>query len=321
MLRRLRNSSGSRPGLKGMKKASSLRDASSAAAWAAWDRIAVRCGPTVKAVTEVVRPPFERAAFAIQRKVVWPIEDRAGTADAPTRALAFGVVLLLAVAAGVGGLLWAAPGGHDSPAVARVATEASQPLAVVKATPTAPSGPTLHGVAPVFKPAVTGHAPRATSTKPAKTTSSQPSSPSASTSSPASGTSSTAPSSSTASSSTAKASTAPGPPAGPAAISVARDFAGAFVLYETGHTDSAVRKSFGESATPVLSHSLLRRPPSLPANVTVPKAKVVNVVAAPSHGRVYPVSVSLLRVGITSELRLEMEQLRDKSWQVTNVLG
>ena len=65
----------------------------------------------------------------------------------------------------------------------------------------------------------------------------------------------------------------------------------------------------------------MRRPPRLPANVTVPQAKVVNVVAAPSHGRDYPVSVSLLRVGITSELRLEMEQLKDKGWQVTNVLG
>ena len=82
-----------------------------------------------------------------------------------------------------------------------------------------------------------------------------------------------------------------------------------------------MRKAFDASASPELSRSLLRRPPRLPANVTVPKAKVVNIVAAPSHGRVYPVSVSLLRVGVTSELRLEMEQLQDKSWQVTNVLG
>jgi hypothetical protein len=82
-----------------------------------------------------------------------------------------------------------------------------------------------------------------------------------------------------------------------------------------------VRKAFGQTATPELSHSLLRRPPRLPANVTVPKAKVVNVVAGPSHGGVYSLSVSLLRVGVTSELRLEMEQLKNKQWQVTNVLG
>ena len=53
----------------------------------------------------------------------------------------------------------------------------------------------------------------------------------------------------------------------------------------------------------------------------MPKAKVVNVVPGPSHGGVYPVSVSLLRVGLTSELRLEMEKLKGEGWRVTNVLG
>ena len=53
----------------------------------------------------------------------------------------------------------------------------------------------------------------------------------------------------------------------------------------------------------------------------MPKAKVLNVVPAPSHDRIYPVSVSLLRVGLTSELRLEMEQLKGDGWRVTNVLG
>ena len=65
----------------------------------------------------------------------------------------------------------------------------------------------------------------------------------------------------------------------------------------------------------------MRRPPRQPAGVEVPKAKVLNVVPAPSHGRVYPLSVSLLRVGATSELRLEMEQLKNKEWRVVNVLG
>ena len=53
----------------------------------------------------------------------------------------------------------------------------------------------------------------------------------------------------------------------------------------------------------------------------MPKAKVLNVVPAPSHGSIYPLSVSLLRVGVTSELRLEMEQLKHQGWRVTNVLG
>lgn len=112
-----------------------------------------------------------------------------------------------------------------------------------------------------------------------------------------------------------------GPPAGPNAIRVARDFAGAFVVYETAGVDSRVRRAFGNTATAELSHSLLKRPPRLPANVEVPQAKVVNVVPGPSQGKIFTVSVSLLRVGVTSELRLEMEQRKHDGWQVTNVLG
>ena len=91
---------------------------------------------------------------------------------------------------------------------------------------------------------------------------------------------------------------------------VARRFADAFVLYETGQGDARVRAAFGSTATPALAQSLLRRPPRQPASVKVPKAKVLNVVAGPSSGGVYPVSVSLLRVGLTSELRLEMERAK-----------
>ncbi|MBS1885573.1 MAG: hypothetical protein JSU06_00110 [Actinobacteria bacterium] len=112
-----------------------------------------------------------------------------------------------------------------------------------------------------------------------------------------------------------------GPPAPKAAKQVARRFADAFVLYEVGGIDAKVRKAFGQTSTKQLSRSLLRRPPRQPASVTVPQAKVVNVVAGPSRGSVYTVSVSLLRVGVTSELRLEMEQGVGKKWQVTNVLG
>ena len=71
----------------------------------------------------------------------------------------------------------------------------------------------------------------------------------------------------------------------------------------------------------MVTKALLQRPPRQPAGVKVPKAKVLNVVPAPSHERIYPVSVSLLRVGATSELRLELEQLKNKQWRVANVLG
>jgi hypothetical protein len=112
-----------------------------------------------------------------------------------------------------------------------------------------------------------------------------------------------------------------GPPAPKAAKQTARRFAEAFVVYETGGVDSKVRKTFGQTTTRQLSKSLLRRPPRQPASVKVPQAKVVNVVAGPSKGTTYSVSVSLLRVGVTSELRLQMEQGPGKKWQVTNVLG
>ncbi len=112
-----------------------------------------------------------------------------------------------------------------------------------------------------------------------------------------------------------------GPPAPRAAKKVARRFAEAFVVYEIGGIDTKVRKAFNQTSTKQLSRSLLHRPPRQPASVKVPQAKVVNVVAGPSKGRVYTVSVSLLRVGVTSELRLEMEQGVGKKWQVTNVLG
>jgi hypothetical protein len=112
-----------------------------------------------------------------------------------------------------------------------------------------------------------------------------------------------------------------GPPAPKAAKKVARRFAEAFVVYEVGGVDTKVRKAFGQTGTKQLSRSLLHRPPRQPASVKVPQAKVVNIVAGPSRGSVYTVSVSLLRVGVTSELRLEMEQGVGKKWQVTNVLG
>ncbi len=111
------------------------------------------------------------------------------------------------------------------------------------------------------------------------------------------------------------------PPAPKAAKRVARHFAEAFVVYETGGADAKVRSSFRRTTTKQLAKALLQRPPRQPAAVKVPQAKVVTVVAGPSKGSVYEVSVSLLRVGVTSELRLAMEQGPGKQWQVTNVLG
>ncbi|MBS1894838.1 MAG: hypothetical protein JST59_26350 [Actinobacteria bacterium] len=108
---------------------------------------------------------------------------------------------------------------------------------------------------------------------------------------------------------------------GAAALSVAREFAQAFVVYEVGGEKKTFKAGFDATATAQLVKALLHRPPRQPADGKVPKAKVVNVVAGPSKGKVRQVSVSLLRVGVTSELRLDLERGVGKQWQVTNVLG
>jgi len=294
--------------------ATSRRAALSDALWDGQDRLRTGSGEALRTLAELVRCPFERIAWALRRGLLWPIEDRAGTLSGPIRALSFGLVVLLAAAAGVGGLIWAAPDKPDHSAAAAAAVVVSEPVVAAVTAPEAPAAPTLQGAAPVFKPAK--------GQDPAEVDPAEAIEKSAPKQDSSSGSSEKI-SSTTAGASTSSAQTVKddGKPAGPAAISVARDFAGAFVLYETGKGNGDVRKAFAETATPELTRSLMRRPPRLPANVKVPQAKVVNVVPGPSRAGVYTVSVSLLRVGLTSELRLDMEQLKGDRWRVTNVLG
>ncbi len=294
----------------------SRRSAVADSVWDAQDRLRTGLPAAANRFADVAVWPLERASFALRKKVIWPAEDRAEKMGTPARVLASAVVVLLAVGIGVAGLIWAAPDGPHQGTGTTAAATASEPRAVTEAAPEQPAEPTLHGAAPDFKP--TRQEVAAAEVNPAKAI--VKSSPKSTASS---STAFSAEPTSTASSSTApeKLAAVDGPPAGPQAISVAGDFATAFVRYETGSSDSAVRQAFGATATPALAKALLRRPPRLPANVKVPKAKVVNVVPAPSRGGIYPVSVSLLRVGLTSELRLEMEKRKADGWRVTNVLG
>jgi hypothetical protein len=103
-------------------------------------------------------------------------------------------------------------------------------------------------------------------------------------------------------------------------MKVARRFAEAFVFYEIGERQARARTVFGETATPRLADALGERPPRLPQNTKVPQARVLNLVPGPRLGKAYTVSVSLLRVGVTSELRLELKKIRG-AWQVTDVRG
>jgi hypothetical protein len=270
---------------------------------------------------------FEDVSLALREHLIWPIEDRLLGLGDEARAAVAAVAVVVALGLGIGAYSLAGSDGSE-PVTAPVA---AAPEKTAHAAPTTPAPepepePTLHGAAPVFKPAPkseqakVGEAEGVEGAPPAATA--------ANTGNPATDTISSSPAARPAgasASASAAASAAPleadGPPAGPAAIAVARKFAEGFVVYETGGEKSAYRQAFSATATRELTKALLRRPPHQPAGVKVPKAKVLNIVPAPSHWKIYPLSVSLLRVGVTSELRLEMEQLKNQGWRVTNVLG
>jgi hypothetical protein len=267
---------------------------------------------------------LEGASLALREHLVWPLEDRLlGLSDRGRGVLAGGAVVL-ALGLGIGALSLAGSGGSE-PVAATVAVVS--PEATPHVAPSTPNSepkpePTLHGAAPVFRPAPE---PEQKVGESEGVESAPPPAAGTDTGNPATDTISSSPAARPADASAATSSTSTptpdGPPAGPAAVAVARRFAEGFVVYETGGDAGAFGQAFRTTATPELTKALLRRPPHQPAGVEVPKAKVLNIVAAPSHGTIYPLSVSLLRVGVTSELRLEMEQLKNKGWRVTNVLG
>jgi hypothetical protein len=308
-----------------------------------------------------IRSPFEDLAWFLRKRAIWPLADRfSGLGTRGRIATAGGVALAAGIGVAALALAVSGGAGSSAPAasapvavVAPTPAPASRPaIKVVAPKRKTPPAPTLHGPAPVFaapkSKAKPGAAKAAAAEPSSATAAAQPkkvAKPAEEATKPANVPAATAkigatPSASATASSddaapgaaastegvasnsaTGGATRLDGPPAGPKAIKVARSFAGAFVVYETGGIDATVRRTFGNSATPALSHSLLKRPPRLPAQVKVPRAKVVNIVPGPSQGKVFTVSVSLLRVGVTSELRLEMEQRKRDGWQVTNVLG
>ncbi len=290
------------------------------------DWVLLRGGDALRGFFGLIGRGFESFAWALRRGVIWPLQDRSGNLGTPARAMA-AVAAVAVIAVGVAAVLSIGGGSDSGEPVSDQVAVAPEPPAVPgpKVERTKASEETLQGAAPVFKASKSEQGAKletarpiesapATSDPSTATIGSGPGASSSSNPSPA------AASNSAAASATQSAIGVDGPPAGPAAIAIAKDFAGAFIVYETGGEESKVRKAFAATATTELAKSLLKRPPRLPANVKVPKAKVVNVVAGPSHGGVYTVSVSLLRVGLTSELRLDMEKLKNE-WRVTNVLG
>ncbi|HEY7455649.1 MAG TPA: hypothetical protein VH703_00105 [Solirubrobacterales bacterium] len=264
------------------------------------------------AVADVVRWPFERAAWAVERGVVWPLGERLagwsplrqGTGAAVLTAIAVVAVLSAAI------LL---PAGGEGPRE-RVAAPTGVAIAPPPQTQTEqPEGPALQGAVPSFGVGAGVGVAKGDDSGVGTGSETAPA-PSSAAAGENEG-SGTPEGAATASSSRKKP-----VPAGPVAMKVARRFSEAFVFYEIGERPARAKRVFAETATPRLAGALGERSPRLPEDGRVPKAKVLNLVPGPRAGRAYTVSVSLLRVGLTSELRLELSKKRGQ-WLVTDVRG
>jgi hypothetical protein len=259
------------------------------------------------ALADVVRWPFERATWAVERGVLWPLRERlAGWSPSGRSAGAATLAAIAAAAVVVGVLLLPGSDGTREQTAAPTRVAIAAPESRPKADE--PSGPVLQGAPPSFD--VGRGVGVAQASGPAELDAGNPDeAPAASDEVAQSG-----------ETAEAGASSKKPVPAGPAAMKVARRFSEAFVFYEIGERPARAKTVFGETATPELAGALDERPPRLPADAEVPKARVLNLVPGPRAGKAYTVSVSLLRVGLTTELRLELSK-RNGSWVVTDVRG
>jgi hypothetical protein len=260
-------------------------------------------------IADLVRWPFERIAWAIERGLLWPLRERFAGRTPSGRGVGAAALVAIAVAALLAGVLLR-PGDGARPERVAVATPAPAPTAAPRPSATQQRGPALHGVPPSFGVDEGVGVSKAAG---GDESAAEPE-----TSGSAAETSAEAPFSEGGAGATT--SSAKPVPAGPAAMKVARRFSEAFVFYEIGQRPAQAKTVFGETATPQLATALGERPPRLPADAKVPKARVVNLVPGPRAGKAYTVSVSLLRVGLTSELRLELNK-KQGSWVITDVRG
>ena len=265
-------------------------------AWAVEERIVWGGADVLRTLLAAIKWPFEQLAWASERWLVWPLQERTDHWSTPLRAAATAAVAAIAVAAVIGGALLAKGSGDGRPAAIEPVAASAPAPAPTPSDPT-PAAPVLQGATPNFTPEAAGGAGAgAASAKAAASSEAAESTASSASTLPGSAASTPAGAESTAK-------------PGPEATKVVRKFAGAFVLYETrrGNPDT-LRTIFGETATPEFAHSLLKRPPRLPADVKVPKAKVLNVVPGPAQGDdTFAFSISLLRLGVTSELRVDVQ--------------
>jgi hypothetical protein len=274
------------------------------------EHVVWRIADLLRASFDLVRWPLERLLWGLEERVVWPLRERAAGWGAPPRATGAGALAAMAVGAVAVGivLLGGGESGEERLPTADPLTAAAPAPSPVEAEP---SGPVLHGVAPKF-----GVGDRVG----VESTNDEPDGAAAADVPPVAGDDANAANEAGEEEAGATTSSGKAVPAGPEAMKVARRFSEAFVFYEIGERPARAMTVFEETATPQLATALAERPPRQPANAEVPKARVLNLVPGPRRGKVYTVSASLLRVGVTSELRLKLTR-QAGAWQVTDVRG
>jgi hypothetical protein len=257
--------------------------------------------PAAPSLETAAAPSLEAPAGTVDRRIFPRMRDRFRNRFGTSGRDVFVVLGTVAVALGVGIGVVAITGPHGTTPAApsrsapTASAPATSPANAAAAAPTAAQTPNLQGVAPDFKASS-----KATGSNAASATKTQ---------------------AATAGGTNAKPSSIPpGVTDDAAALRTAQNFAGAFVLYEVGKSNPKVRQTFARTATPALAKALRDRPPRLPASVKVPTAKVQNVVLGAKSGKSLDASVSLLRLGALSELRLTLIQ-RHKAWLVSEVRG
>lgn len=275
------------------------------AAWALQENVVWRSGDAARAAADRAKWPLESAGWRLRSRVAWPLEDSFRRRGPIGRTAMAGAAVVLLAGVGAAGAYVANNGRATGPAPAQIAQGTPAPVAPVIAPETVKpvaEKSVLEGATPTF-------APKADAAKSGAAAQRGAAADSPGTASP--GTASAAP---------RRNDPAKTKAVGAAPLKVAHRFADAFVSYEVGKSDPKVRRVFSKTATQPLAKSLARRPPRQPAAVKVPRARVLNVVPGPRRGASVSVSVSLLRVGATSELRLQLQQIR-KKWLVSDVRG
>jgi hypothetical protein len=273
--------------------------------WAVQEGVFWRASDVGRALADDVRWPFERVAWAVRRFIVWPVADLFASRGALGRS-SIAATMLIAGGAAVFGGIQLADQDDQAPAMRQVAAvtapvadvENRQQNPVVAEPEPEQTGPVLQGVAPTFAPVSNEDAED-----------------------PASGDETTNSAEDSSGSADAADENTPDPDTVREPLSVARRFAAAFVSYEIGEEVSEARTVFRETASPALARALADRPPRQPATVDVPRAKVLNIVPGPRRDEMLAVSVSLLRLGATSELRLDLERTDEGDWLVGDVRG